>query len=649
MQFKYPQILYLLALLIIPILVHLFQLQKFKKTPFTNVAFLKKITLQTRKSSQLKKWLILANRLLLFSAILFAFSQPYFSNKKVEQKQNNFIYLDNSLSLNSKGEKGDLLQVSIQEIIENISSQDKFNLLTNDDYYTDLTSEELKKKLLKVKNTSNTLKISDVLLKIDNSTSNKTNTLNKNILISDFQNTYKNEFTNVNSDISFIKLNSSLKNNISIDSVYIDDLKANNFTVKIIVKNQGEEKTNIPIALFNKKKLISKQSFSIEKNTIKTLSFPTQKTTKFTGKITVTFNDTFTFDNSYFFTINSNKKSNILTIGKEADFISKIYQKEEFNLSQFSLQNLNYNTITNQHLIILNELTEVPKYLSTSLQEFSKNGGTIIIIPSENIKVDSYNQFFKDLNLGKVNTLKKDSLKITSINFNHPIFNNVFSKNIKNFQYPVSNSYYPTLFRNSNNIVSYQNNTGFIKEIKLKKSTLYWASSSLDKRISNFTNSPLIVPIFYNIGLNSLKYPKLYYTIGEANKIDISGKLSSNDIITITDKEDSFIPLQQSYQNKTTINTEKRPNSNGFKYIINKKDTLKTAAYNYPKHESRLQFLDLNALKKEKSNITIHSSIEDVFKEMNKKNEVRWLWKWFLALAIVSLLLEILILKFFKP
>ena len=111
MQFKNPEIFYFLALLIIPILVHLFQLQKFVKTDFTNVAFLQKIIQQNRKSSQIKKWLILATRLLLFLAILFTFSQPYFSNKKASLKQHNFIYLDNSLSTNSEGKKGNLLKI----------------------------------------------------------------------------------------------------------------------------------------------------------------------------------------------------------------------------------------------------------------------------------------------------------------------------------------------------------------------------------------------------------------------------------------------------------------------------------------------------------------------------------------------------------
>ncbi|MGK0323583.1 MAG: hypothetical protein ACJAR4_001625, partial [Psychroserpens sp.] len=57
MQFKHPELLYALLLLIIPIIVHLFQLRKFKSVAFTNVQFLKELTIQTRKSSQIKKWL----------------------------------------------------------------------------------------------------------------------------------------------------------------------------------------------------------------------------------------------------------------------------------------------------------------------------------------------------------------------------------------------------------------------------------------------------------------------------------------------------------------------------------------------------------------------------------------------------------------
>jgi hypothetical protein len=113
MQFKNPEILYLLILLIIPILVHLFQLQRFVKIPFTNVQFLKNIEQQTRKSARIKKWLILITRMLIFACIIIAFAQPYFSDFSSDKKFNTSIYLDNSFSMQAKGENGELLKSNI--------------------------------------------------------------------------------------------------------------------------------------------------------------------------------------------------------------------------------------------------------------------------------------------------------------------------------------------------------------------------------------------------------------------------------------------------------------------------------------------------------------------------------------------------------
>ena len=145
MQFKNPEILYFLWLLIIPILVHLFQFQKFVKVPFTNVAFLQKIIQDSRKSSRLKKWLILATRMLLLPAILFAFSQPFFSDEKSTKNAIKIIYIDNSLSTQGKSAKGILLQGAGNEIIENAPQSNMYSLLTNDAFYDNISFSELKK------------------------------------------------------------------------------------------------------------------------------------------------------------------------------------------------------------------------------------------------------------------------------------------------------------------------------------------------------------------------------------------------------------------------------------------------------------------------------------------------------------------------
>ena len=649
MQFNNPTILYFLALLIIPIIVHLFQLQKFVKVPFTNVAFLKKLAQETRKSSRLKKWLILCTRMLLFSAILFAFSQPYFSDKNTTKKQHTFIYLDNSLSTSSKGKKGNLLQNSAKEIIENASQKDLYSLQTNSNFFKKISYTELKNELLKIKNTSKKIDLNSVLLKINSFEKSEIKTLTKNILISDYQNTYKNKFTNVTPSFSVIKLKNSKSDNISIDSVFISNTNTNNLTIHVVIRNQGEEKNNIPIAIFNADKLISKQSYSIKKDTKKTIPFTIQNQSKFLGKIETTFSDTYTFDNSFYFTLNSTKNVNVLSIGNDASFLSKIYTKDEFNFTETSLQNVNYNSIQKQQLIILNELEIIPENLSKSIFNFLNEGGNIVIIPNQKSKIDSYNSFLEKVANSKIKFKVTDTLKITNINYNHPLFKNVFSKKVSNFQYPTTQSYYPISSKNSSKIVSFENNQPFISQIKTSNSNIYWISSSINKNNSNFLNSPLIVPVFYNFGKLSFKHSKLYNYLDDENTIDIETQLGKDEILTISNATFSFIPTQQTFQNKVNITTKAQPTKEGFYNILRKKDTIQTIAFNTPKEESNLNFLDLNLLKETNKDINTSSTIKEVFNDLNEKNEVHWLWKWFLALAIVSLLLEIFILKFYKP
>ena len=145
MQFKHPELLYALFLLLIPIIVHLFQLRKFQKEAFTNVAFLKKVTLQTRKSSQLKKWLTLITRRLLLSTIIFAFAQPYVSqSNSFNTKKETVIYLDNSFSLQSKGTHGELLKRAVQDIMNAVPEDEEISIVTNNNTYKNTTLKSIK-------------------------------------------------------------------------------------------------------------------------------------------------------------------------------------------------------------------------------------------------------------------------------------------------------------------------------------------------------------------------------------------------------------------------------------------------------------------------------------------------------------------------
>ena len=648
MYFKYPGVFYFLIVLVIPLIIHLFNFQKFKRVAFTNVQFLKRVKLESRKSSKIKKLIILTLRLISFLALLFTFSQPYYSDKKINENTHNFIYLDNSMSLNTNDENGNKLNVAVQKIIQFAPKKATYSLLTNDEFLSNISKEEMNIYLKNINFSTKKTYFGDKIRTLESKIINETNNLSKIILISDLQqfskkNNYK--FTNVNTPFYVIKPDLKKKNNISIDSVFIktNDRKGN--SISVVIKNQGKEKKDIPIALYNDTNLLNKQSFSVKKDRTKTIEFPITNLEILKGKIEITYNDVFLFDNIFYFTLDTPEKTSVLTIGQKSTFLSRIFTKDDFLLTSTSADQINYNLIPSQQLIILNQLQNISDILNNSLQQFIKGGGHLLIIPAKNIKISSYNSFLKIFNKGFIIKNNSDTLKITDINFEHPIFNNVFSKKVTNFQYPFVTQFYNHNFSGST-ILSFQNKSSFLKEINNSFSKIYFFSSPLDKKSTNFFNSPLIVPILFNIGKHSLEIDKPYYILQEQNRLEINKKINKNQLIKFSNSKNSFIPQQKTSSNKISLYTNKEPKERGFYTISLENDTLKTTAFNISPKESLLSFQNLDNI--QNKNIFTYDSVKELFTEINEKNKVQWLWRLFLAIAIVSLLLEILILKFFK-
>lgn len=650
MQFKHPEILYALLLLIIPIIVHLFQLQRFKKVLFTNVKFLKQIELQTRKSSQLKKWLILLARLLAFAFIILAFAQPYLSNFVKNIEHNTIIYLDNSMSMESKGERGELLKNAVQDIIENTTSTSDFSLITNDKVYKNLNHKNLKNELLNVQYSSNYQDFKTILLKSEQLKSNKTNTLNNLILISDFQankNINNNDVTNVNTSIRLINVVPEKVQNISIDSIYIAAKNNNEITLKVRINTTNISSDNAVISLFDDSILIGKTSTPLIQNQPSIVEFKISSTKNFNGKLEIE-DENLLFDNTLFFTINKPEKINVVSLGKKASYLSKIYSKNEFNIKQKGLSNFDYNSIQYQDLIILNELDKIPPSLSSSLNEFIENGGNMVIIPSRNSNQTSYKSFFKNLNLGTIRPIQEKELKITTINFGHSLLSEVFEKQVRNFQYPIIQHYFPTNLNFSSSILAFDNKEPFISEIKKSNGTIYWFASPLSIKSSNFVNSPLIVPIFYNFGKESYRISQLYYTLSHENNIEVKTSIKKDEVLKITGESTDFIPLQEMSYNKVRLTTYEKPVKSGFYKIIYNNKTLMNIAFNYNRQESELIYQDLESEFKNLKNVTISNSIKETFTELKKQQNIKPLFKWFLGMAVLFLLLEIFILKFFK-
>ena len=186
----------------------------------------------------------------------------------------------------------------------------------------------------------------------------------------------------------------------------------------------------------------------------------------------------------------------------------------------------------------------------------------------------------------------------------------VFEKEVQNFQYPTTNQYFTSNLRYPSPIITLENQQAFISQIGGGIGTVYWFNSPLNIEESNFQNSPLIVPIFYNMGVFSYQFPELYYTIGEDNTIEVATNLKKDAILKLKNESDEFIPLQQIFHNKVKLKTTDEPSESGLYDITAKKSTIKTIAYNYNRHESILKYTNIDELFKDSNNITISTSVE---------------------------------------
>ncbi|MFD1613996.1 BatA domain-containing protein [Gelatiniphilus marinus] len=645
MQFKHPEILYALLLLLIPIIVHLFQLRKFKKTAFTNVAFLKEATLKTRKSSKIKKWLVLCTRLLLLAAIVFAFAQPFTTKTNVlNAKKETVIYLDNSFSMQAKGSNGGLLKRAVQDLINSIPENENITLFTNNSVFNNTTIKSIKNELLQLNYSPNTLSVQAVLLKsntfYNHSTNISTNTLKNTVLISDFQ--INNNSTSITTDtlsnLHLVKLKPVNINNIALDSAYISNTSPTDIELTVQLKQSGNGIDNVPVSLFNNNRLIAKTSVEISNKASTVFSLPANKIIN--GKITI--NDAhLQFDNSLFFNISNSSRINVLSINESDDsFLKRIYNAAEFNYTSTSTNQLNYNGLDNQHLIILNELSTIPNALISALKAFENNGGFLVVIPSKDIAKSSYNTLLVNY-ATSFNDLITTKKRITTINYSHPLYSNgVFEKQVRNFQYPKVNSFYNVVSNGASKVLSFEDDKAFLYQ----NQNTFIFTSALSSANSNFKNSPLIVPTLYNIAKLSFKIPQLYYTIGEENSFDVDTQLQQDDILSMENNDVNMIPKQQNFNNKVVIYTSNNPSIAGTYAIKKKAETITNISYNYNRNESDLVYTNF-------SNITgasLSDSISEIFYTIKSDTKINALWKWFVIFALALLLIEMLILKYFK-
>ena len=659
MIYQNPQILYALLALAIPIIIHLFNFRKHEKIYFSSIRFLEEIKTKNKKKRNLKNLLILFSRLLALAFLIIAFAKPYTPVKKDEENTDKiFVYIDNSFSMNAIAEQGRLLDLAkntSSEIINSFPKTTNFFLITNDFlsiHNKAFNQENIIKEISKVETNGNHKTLNQILKRKNTISKSKDNIYVVSDLQSNTLELDKIEIEDTN-QIFFIPIQAESLSNLSIDSVWIDGpILINNRNQKINIKISNKNfdgDASMSLEINNKLKI--KQLVSFESNKEKEINFKIKLDSNINiCKLSIE-DYPINFDNELYFNLIRNKKIKIISINQTLGntYIEKLYLNDTLNY-EYRNQNVNrvnYKNLLENDVIIINQINSISSGLSETLKNCLIKGASLIVVPSDKINIEDYNQFFNKFSIDNFSTTNKSKIFINQIFSSHPLFKNVFEGEIKNINFPIIKFHYEKeklTKTNRKSIYVLENDQDFLAQYNYQKGNIYVFNTPISDSTTNFHKHELFVPTLLNMANNSLTSRDIYNIIKDGDYF--VSKNNQNKIFNLSNKEIDIIPTTKIINSENRYYTNNQITKSGQYKLYDKKEIVDHIAYNYNSIESKIEYNNLNNKYLKSTSKVIQKS--DVSNFINTSVNDTHYWKSCLLLSLLFFGIEILLLKLIK-
>ncbi len=672
--------LYALFTLIIPLVIHLFNFRRHKTVYFSNTSILKTIEQENSKTKKLKHFFVLLARLLFIAALVIAFAHPYKKdNNAVNNNIDNLIaiYIDNSMSMQAHSLEKTLFEdsrSSALKLVENLNQTQKYILLSNDrnpknEYPMNKDEMIMCLNEMKVEATSTSFEdIYNSLAFIKKKNNFKSATL---FAYSDFQKNVM-DFNDLKSDstiqVVVFPLKSDFQNNIYIDSVWLQSpVLQKNMSNELnarIVNESSKDVKGIPVNFSLDNNIVSYTTCDINANSFADVNMQFVLDKDGDRKAKVSIQDSpITFDDEYNLVLKVRPIINVVEILSSAhgsqltahSFLDLLFEGDALvNYQIMNSYNIDQHMINNAHMIVVNESANLNETMQQSLLDFASQGGILLILNDENTD-NAY--FYKEIGIRPVQ-LDENKNKIEYIARRNSFFDDVFVKLPDNADLPEIYKHIRfDIGKNVLNIISLQNGDSFLMMSNNGKGKVFVMSTSLDDEYSALANHALFVPLMYKMALMGGDVTDLSYTLGNDKILNINDvPLNVGDMISLKSENGTQVsfPLIEKRNNQNYLYFFEDLPSSGFYDVYKNDDYVSTVAWNDSRDESMMAFYEKDelykVLKDNNLNVLTMLDYEDVKSEIVIKNIVRdsMIWKTFIIIALISLLIEILILRFWK-
>ena len=666
MIFGAPLFLWGLTALAIPIAVHLFQFRRYRKVYFSNVDRLEALQTESRRQSNLRRWLVLLMRCLAIVFLVLAFAQPTIPGNGQALHSGATVvsvYLDNSFSMENSTSDGSQLEAAKQkarEIVAAYRPGDRYQLLSNSmagSEYRWLSREEF----LDAVNLLAIAPASRHLSEVAASQSDfmrQSGAANRHAyLVSDFQRSIAD--LNALPDDSLALFTLVPLEGVATDNLYIDTLRLDapayfvggSVNVEATVLNGGAtdaEKLPVRLIVNGRERAIATLDIPAGASAKTTLRFTIDSAGWLDGRVEIT-DYPITFDDRYHFAILAGSRISMLQVdsGTPNDNLRRLFADDSAVSYQVAPLPSDLSTL---NFIVLNEPRDIPSGQAQALASWVEQGGTLTLIPPADTKPEAINALLSLLKSPSLDRWQKRPAKANGIDFQSSLYRGVFNGTSSEMEMPSVQGHY-TLGDNAalrQNIITLANGTPLLCSTPYGEGRLYLFTTPLTDEWTSFTAQALFVPTLYNMALYSRPQATASHTLGDRNPIFLQGNYDPTATppeLKARNTATSLLPDLRRIGNRSALLLHGELTDDGI-YLLGNEEHL---AFNHPRLESDLDFLTQSEIENLLDDRPGYSLVRNTAKPLDQEIRSREggdpLWHWCILLALTALLAETLLLK----
>ena len=674
MRFLYPNMLWGLFALLIPIIIHLFNFRRHKLVYFSNTAVLRSIQQENAKTRKLKYLITLLLRCLFIAALVLAFAFPYKPEKQLNvNAEDNLvgIYIDNSMSMKGQSQRTTMLEdarQSARDLVHKLSPSSRYLLMTNSFEIQNeypMNQEEMLDQLDRMNSDGAPVPIGEVIDRFEmlgKQHGFETSTL---FVYSDFQ---KNTFdltaakADTTMQVVVVPMMPEFKTNLYIDSVWltspvVQSGLTNDLVVRVV--NHGDKEVKgLPVNFTMNGIMAASATVDLEKNGSSELTMQFVVEHNGEQKCCVSLMDhPITFDDNYNFVLDVRPSLSVVELGTEKSDCALVFEDyDQFRYTLMEPSRFDLGSIAHAQLLIVNETAKLNETLQQTLLDAVSEGASLMVFPSvDDPKNNGYLYGRLGLTLVEADT---NTTAVEDLALQHAFFSDMI---LDMPQHPDLPKVKRHLRLRSNGVptalLTLKNSDPLLLSETVGKGQAFVLATALSPKWSDFADNAIFVPTMVKAAFMGGKMGRLSYTIGTDRMLvlnDISLEGDRRYLFATEDRSFELMPASEVRNGKVYLYMNDNLPASGF-YDLLVNDTLnRVTAWNESRVESKMVFAHRDDIepqfKKAGFNVaavfdTSDFATADLVEAMANQSSQ---WKLFALIALLALLGEILVLRFWK-